>query len=381
MPAPSYSSPQWRPRTLRPIAICAFVLATSHACSPARPVVDPSAPEPYIRQGERLIVGPNSALRSRLQVLPVDAEPIRRTLDTTAEVTVDPAAMTRIAPPMPGRIVRLYVRFGDTVRAGQPLFTLDAPDLVAAQADYLRARSTLAQSLRTLSRQQDLQQHGVGAQREVEVAQTDHDLAQSELSRSSQRLRSLGMGPGGVGGPLTVRSPIVGRIVEMHGAPGEFRNDLTEPVMTVADLSTVWVTARVQERDIGRVSVDEEASIAFNAFPGEPVTGRVMHVGDLLDPATRTISVRIALNNASGRYRPGMFATVTLTERAEPELVVPTTAMVLMGDASYVFVEKNPWEFERRRVQPGAQLEGRTVVATGLRGGERIVVENAVLLQ
>jgi cobalt-zinc-cadmium efflux system membrane fusion protein len=380
--------PEDNARTVRPLrAMCcsswrfAAVLSLASACGGPRPQVDPSAPEPYIRRGERIVVQASSPLRSRLRVEAVLAEPVRRALETTAEVTVDPAAMTRIAPPMPGRITRLFVRFGDTVRAGQPLFTLDAPDLVAAQADYLRARSTVAQTSRTLARQQDLQQHGVGAQREVEIAQTDRDLATSELSRSTIRLRSLGMGPGGVGGPLTVRSPITGRIVDLHGAPGEFRNDLTEPVMTVADLSTVWVSARVQERDIGRVSVDEEASIAFNAFPGEPVAGRVRHVGDLLDPVTRTIMLRIALDNHSGKYRPGMFATVTLTENAEPELVVPTTAMVLIGDASYVFVERAPWEFERRGVQPGAQLEARTVVARGLTAGERIVVENAVLLQ
>ncbi len=369
--------PPKRRRHITAVAAWAFL----GACGANHATVEPSAPEPYVRRGERIIVGATSPLRSRLRIEAIRAEPIRRSLDATAEVTVDPANMTRIAPPMPGRIVRLFVRFGDTVRAGQPLFTLDAPDLVAAQADYLRGRSNVAQTTRTLARQQDLQQHGVGAQREVEIAQTDRDLSQSELSRATIRLRSLGMGPGGVGGPLTVRSPIVGRIVDLHGAPGEFRNDLTEPVMTVADLSNVWVTARVQERDIGRVTINEEASITFNAYPGQPVLGRVMHVGDLLDPATRTILVRIGLDNASGRYRPGMFATVTLTERAEPQWVVPTTAMVLIGDASFVFVETAPWEFERRSVQPGAQLESRTVVAQGIREGERVVVDNAVLLQ
>lgn len=359
-----------------------LALLTIAACSQAAPThADSPAPEPWTLRGDRIVVAAGSPLRERLRVQAVRAEPVRRTLDTTAEVTVDPAAMSRVAPPMPGRVLRLFVRFGDTVRQGQPLFQLDAPDLVAAQADYLRARSTLAQSERTLARQQDLTQHGVGAQREVEVAQTDRDLARSELTRATQRLRSLGMGPGGVGGSLTIRAPINGRVVEMHASPGEFRADPSEPLMTIADLSTVWVTAHVQERDIGRVSLGEEASITFNAFADERVQGRVTHVGDLLDPETRTIQVRVSLSNDSGRYRPGMFATVTLSESAAPQLVVPSTAIVLMGDASYVFVERAPFEFERRRIEPGPQLEQRTVIARGLQNDERIVVENAVLLQ
>ncbi|MFO0562771.1 MAG: efflux RND transporter periplasmic adaptor subunit [Polyangiales bacterium] len=368
-------------RLIQWLCIGLALIALEACTQPAPPQVEPTAVEPWTLRDGRLIVGAASPLRQRLRVQPVATEPVRRALETTAEVTVDPAAMSRIAPPMPGRIVRLFVRFGDTVRQGQALFQLDAPDLVAAQADYLRARSTLAQSERTLVRQQDLAQHGVGAQREVEVAQTDRDLARSELSRATQRLRSLGMGPGAVGGALTVRAPINGRVVDLHASPGEFRTDPSEPLMTIADLSTVWVTAHVQERDIGRVSLGEEATITFNAFADERVTGRVTHVGDLLDPETRTIQVRVSLSNESGRYRPGMFATVTLTETAAPQLVVPTTGIVLMGDASFVFVERAPFEFERRRVEPGPQLEGRTVIARGLQANERIVVENAVLLQ
>lgn len=334
-----------------------------------------------IRRGDRIEVPPNSPLRGRLGIAQAAYQSVRRTLEAPAEVEVDPARMARITPPLPGRIVALFVRFGERVSAGQPLYALDSPDLVSAQTDYMRARSALAQAERTLLRQLDLRQSGIGAARDVEQAQTDRDIAKSELERATLRLKLLGIDPGALGRPLTVRSPIAGRIVEYHVAPGEFRNDLSEPLMTIADLSTVWVTANVQEKDIRRVQVGEDADAAFAAYPGESLRGKVLFVGDLLKPETRTIQVRVAFANEDRRLRPGMFGSVRFTENAAPELVVPTTAIVLLGDASFVFVEVAPWVFQRRRIIPGMQLEKRTAVVDGLKAGERLVVENAVLLQ
>jgi cobalt-zinc-cadmium efflux system membrane fusion protein len=259
---------------------------------------------------------------------------------------------------------------------------LDSPDLVAAQTDYLRARNTLAQAERTLRRNQELAGQGAGSQREVEEAQTEHNLAHNELERATLRLQLLHIDPGAIGRALTVRSPIAGRVVEYHVAPGEY-HDPTNQLMTVADLSTIWVTANVQEKDIRRVRAGEDATATFAAYPGERWTGQVLFVGDLLDPDTRTIQVRTAFANQDRRLRPGMFASVTFTESAAPELVVPSTAIVLLGDANYVFVEdpRAPWSFERRRVTTGAQVGQATAITDGLRPGERLVVENAVLLQ
>lgn len=364
--------------TLRPLLLLAWLfVAACHRDAPHAPL----EPEPTRRHGDAIEVPAGSPLRERLAVEPVRVESVRRTLEAPAQVEADPARMARIAPPLPGRVVQLFVHFGDTVTQGQALLTLDSADLVAAQTDYLRARSALAQSERTLARQRDLAAHGIGAQREVEVATTDRELGRSELERATLRLRLLGVDAAAIGRPLTVRSPIAGRVVEFGVAPGEYRNDPAQPMMTVADLSTVWVTADVQEKDIRRVRVGEETASVFAAWPGERFAGRVLFVGDLLDSATRTIKVRVALPNAERRLRPGMFAAMTFTETPAPEVVVPTTAIVLLGDASYVFVETTPWVFTRRRVTPASQVGSGTTITDGLRAGVRVVTRNAVLLQ
>lgn len=361
----------------------------------------PSEPAPLVRRGDRVEVPPASPVRARLRIAAAAHHSVRRSLEAPAEVEADPARLARVTAPLPGRIVQLFVRFGDKVQKGQPIFEIDSPDLVGAQTDYLRARSALAQAERTLARQQDLRQAGIGAVREVEQAQTDRDLSRSELERAALRLKLLGIdvsvgaapgttapparvdGGGVLGRPLTVRAPLSGRVVEYHVAPGEYRSELAEPLMTIADLSTVWVTASVQEKDIRRVQQGEDAVVTLAAYAGEKWTGKVLFVGDLLKPETRTIPVRVALDNEDRRLRPGMFGSVRFTENAAPELVVPTTAIVLLGDASFVFVETAPgaFLFERRRVTPGAQFENLTSITDGLRVGERVVGENAILLQ
>lgn len=371
-----------RKRTQRFLILLGLCVSVDTGCPRSSPQPEPERHPLFVRRtAERIEVPADSPLRSRLRITATQPRSIRRSLDAPAEVEADPARLARVTAPLPGRVVQLFVRFGDTVKSGQPLLEMDSPDLVAAQTDYLRAKSALAQTERTLLRQQDLRQAGIGAIREVEQAQTDRDLAKSEIERATLRLKILGIDPGALGRPLVVRAPVSGRIVEYKVAPGEHRSDLSDPLMTIADLSTVWVTANVQEKDIRRVQPAEEAMVTLAAYPGETWPGKVLFVGDLLHPETRTIPVRVAIENEERRLRPGMFGSVLFREKPAQELAVPPAAIVLMGDASFLFVEVSPFLFERRRVTVGAQIDGMSLISDGLRTGERVVVENAVLLQ
>jgi cobalt-zinc-cadmium efflux system membrane fusion protein len=357
-------------------------LLTMLACMGRSTAQDkPGASNGLRRVGDRVLVTEGSPLRRRLRVEAVATAPVQRSLVVPASVEVDPAHMARITPPLAGRIEQLHVRFGDTVAKGQPLVSLSSPDLVAAQTDYLRASTSHQQAERNLQRQQDLAAHGIAAKREVEQAQTDHEVAQSDVRRAEARLRLLGIDPKHLGRLLVVRSPIAGRVVDLNVAPGEFKNDLNALLMTVADLSTVWVTANVQEKDVRRVQAGADATASFAAYPGETFAGKILFVGDLLDLDTRTVKVRVGIDNRGGAIKPGMFATVTFVGRATPEIVIPSAAVLLVGDQSRVFVEVAPWTFERRVVEIVEHRDGHVVVGNGLAAGTRIIVENAVLLQ
>lgn len=358
------------------VALCVLMAA----CGGRKAQTD-DPPPAFVRTNDTFVVPDGSPLRSSLRVAAVGTEEIEKQLNAPAVVEAEPSRMAKISPPLTGRVTKLYVHFGAVVKAGTLLFSLDSPDLVSAQSDYLKARSALDQAEKNLARQKDLSAHGIGAERELEQAQTDRDTAKSEVDRVVMRLRLLGTGPSSIGGPLDVRSPIAGRVIDLTLSPGQFLNDPAAVVMTVADLSSVWVTASVQEKDIRRVHTGDPASVAFAAYPGENFSAPVLMTGDLLDPATRAIKVRIALPNADARLKPGMFATVTFKSNAVRDVVVPVEAVVLHGDRSSVFVEKSPWTFERTDVSVDDQHDGKIVVTKGLDAGARIVTANAVLLQ
>ena len=275
------------------------------------------------------------------------------------------------------------MHFGDEVTAGQTLLTIDSPDLAQAQSDHLDAEAALAQARRNETRAQDLYDHHILALADLENARTQLQVATAELERTTSRLRLLGVRGASIGRPLAVRAPISGRVVELQVSVGEFHSDLSVSLMTIADLSTVWISASVQERDLSRVTVGMQVTAVLAAYPDAPVTGAVLYIGDLLDQEQRTLPIRIAFDNPDHRLHPGMFATVTFEETARPEIVVPASAVVLRGDHNVVFVEipNAPWTFEEREVTLGPPVGDDLVVTQHLAPGDRVVVSQAILLQ
>jgi len=335
------------------------------------------------RDGNRVIVSPKSPLASRLRVEPAKTTTIRRQVTAPASVEADPARYAKILPPLNGRVLQLFVHPGDSVTKGQQLLAIDAPDFVGAQTDYAKARSVLAQAERALTRQEDLATHGIIGQRDVDQARTDRDTALSDFNRTKDRLRLLGMDPENtqLGAPLIVRSPVSGKVLDVLTATGEFRNDPTAPLMTVADLSDIWVTANVQEKDIHYVHRGDPAIATFAAYPTEAFQGKVLFVADVLDPDTRTAKVRIAYPNKDGRLRPAMFANVILRTWDTQELTIPTTALVMSGDHTTVFVQVAENTYEQRPVMTGEQQGDRTIIKSGVQAGDKVLIREGALLQ
>jgi len=346
---------------------------------PAKPDDSPSV----VHEGNRVTVPANSPLASRLQVESAQTTTIHRQVTAPASVEADPARYARILPPLNGRVLQIFVHLGDAVKKGQELLAIDAPDFVGAQTDYAKARSLLGQAERAVTRQEDLAAHGIIGQRDVDQARTDRDSAQSDFNRTKDRLRLLGMDPEKtqLGAPLIVRSPVSGKVLDVLTAAGEFRNDPTAPLMTVADLSDIWVTANVQEKDIHYVHRGDPAIATFAAYSSESFQGKVLFVADVLDPDTRTAKVRIAYPNKDGRLRPAMFANVVLKTWDTKELTVPTTALVMSGDRTTVFVQVGANAYEQRPVVTGEQHGDRTIVRSGIQPGDKVLMREGALLQ
>jgi membrane fusion protein, heavy metal efflux system len=333
-------------------------------------------------EGSHITVPPTSPLRTRLDIAEIGNRSISRSLTLPAVVESDPGRTAKVLPPVAGRVTELKVQLGARVTAGEVLAVIESSDLAQAVSDLEKARSALKLTKQTLDRLLTLEKTSAIAVKEREQAQSDYTQAVSEFERAQNRLQAIGAPLDPKGNPrlLAIKAPITGSVIDLQMAPGAFLNDPTSPVMTIADLSTIWVTANVPEKDTALVAKDQSADVVFTAYPDEVFKGRVLFVSDVLDPDTRRTKVRIAFANPDVRLKPNMFANVTFVAPARLMPVVPTKALILRNESDQVFVEVEPWVFEARPIDVAFQQGDDAVVARGLKAGERVVVKGGVLL-
>jgi len=342
----------------------------------------PIKPALLIHSEDSIVIPEQSPLRAKLVVAPVVAGAVPRDLALPAVVEADPAHLIKVAPPLAGRVTQLKVTLGEQVKTGQPLFVIDSPDLASAYSDHDRAKALLELALKNRDRQRGLSKIGGAAEKDMQQAEADYVTAEAEDQRATARLRQIGIDPDAPNKSrtVTVVAPMAGSVTDLGVAPGEYWNDSTQALMTVADLSSVWVTASVPEQDIALIAKGQPVDVRLVAYPGEVLHGDVLFVSDVLDADTRRTRVRIAFDNPGGRLRPGMFATATFHAETRTFAIAPTSALMLKDDVTQIYVETAPWHFEPRTVAIAFQQGEQAFVTDGLKGGDRIVVKGGVLL-
>jgi cobalt-zinc-cadmium efflux system membrane fusion protein len=178
-----------------------------------------------------------------------------------------------------------------------------------------------------------------------------------------------------------VNAPISGKVLEMTVVPGEYRNDTNASLITIADLSTVWVSSDVPESQIRFIENGERIDVNLTAYPGDTFHGRVTRIADTVDPQTRTIKVHAEMDNGHGRLRPEMFCTIRHTEAVRKLPVAPAAAVVQEGGKTVVWVERGPGHFQPVEVKADGRVDNRIAIVAGLRAGDRVVVDGAMLLR
>lgn len=316
-------------------------------------------------------------------------------------VAMNPNRVSRVLPPVAGRVLKVLVKFGDHVEQGQPLLEMESPDSDAAVSAYLQAQSTERQTKAALQKAEgdlqrttDLYEHKAVAEKDLLQAQNDlaaakssYEIAQAVREQTWRKLQLLELKPTEFHQAVRVRAPLTGQVLEVNVAPGEYRaaisfhTDTTAPLMTIADLSTLWISSDVPEPFIPLIHIGEPVTITLVAFPDQTLAGRVARIGDVLDAQTRTLKVHVELPNPVGRFRPEMYGTIRHAGPSRPTLVVPATALIQEYGRAVVFIERGPGQFERREVMTGVRTGSIVSVANGLASGERVVVDGAILLK
>jgi membrane fusion protein, heavy metal efflux system len=361
------------------LALAALPLLLSAACGRAA-AVPPPAPE---RAPAEVRLG---ATPEFVKVAPVEAVAEPAVVAATGKVSFDEERVSRVASPVSGRVVELLARPGDRVRKGQGLAVIASPDAQSAIADWVAARADEAVAAKNLDRSRRLFADQAVPYKDVLLAESDATKAAAALARARGRLDVLGVDPASDeaarAARFVLRSPIDGIVVERPAFPGmEVRPDSGVALVTVADLSRVWVLADVYERDLPRVAAGERAEVRVAAAPNRVHEGAVGHVGELVDPATRTVKVRVEVANPRLELKPEMFARVSLQGAAgAPALTVPSSAVLSDGAASAVVVASADGAYRRRTVELGPEQGGRVRVLSGLGAGERVVVDGALFL-
>ncbi|NMV38738.1 efflux RND transporter periplasmic adaptor subunit [Ralstonia insidiosa] len=363
--------------TLAVAGVCLWGALSLHAKEPSTQAV-----VALQHKDDRIVVPDASPLRRSLVVTAASEDAVSAAFVLPASVEADPGKLVKVLPPLSGRIVSLNKQLGDEVKAGDVLFTLDSADLAEATSTAAKAQAALVLAKKNLDRLHELDKSEITPRRDLEQAQNDYAQAVSEAERANNKLAQLGAKGGAKvsgGHILSVRSPISGRVVDLNGATGGYWNDSNASVMTVADLSRVFVTANVQEKDLSKVYVGQAAAVKLDAY-AEPLAAKVRYVGEMLDADTRTVKVRMVFDNKDGRLKPGMFAQATLQGQPHTGVIVPMSALVQSGFNTRTFVEVAPWQFQARVVKTGAQVGDKIEILSGLKAGERVVTKDGVLL-
>jgi membrane fusion protein, heavy metal efflux system len=303
--------------------------------------------------------------------------------EITAHIEADPTRVVHVFPPAGGRIVEMRVRPWDHVTQGQALAMIESSDLSRAVADYHKALADSAVKQKSLARAQDLFEHHAIAERDYQQAQADSQMSQADLAAAREQIQVLGMDPDQASTELRLSAPRPGVILDVGAAPGEFSNALQAPapLCTIADISTIWAVGDIYENELSAAKEGEQAQVTLNAYPGRTWTGRVSVVSGAVDPATRTLHLRVVLPNSDEQIKPAMFGAIRLLRSSSPGILVPASAVVREENAAYVFVQTTANHFQRRDVTIGRSVDGSVEVSKGLKEGDTIVSSNPLLLR
>ena len=320
---------------------------------------------------------------SGIQTMAVQATTIPDYLDIPAQIEPDPTRVVHVFPPAGGRITELKVRPWDWVEKGQTLATIESSDLARAVADYHKALADYQVKQQQLSRSADLLAHDAIAQKDYQQAQADAQSAAAELEATKEQVRVFGMDPDHASSELLVTAPRSGVILDVGASPGEYSTALAapEPLCTIADISSVWAVGDIYENDIAAAKTGEPAQVTLNAYPGQQWSGRVSVVSDAVDPNTRTLHVRIVLPNPGTKLKPAMFGSIRLLRSSRQGILVPSTAVVREGNAAYVFVSEGGGHYHRTSVALGQASDGSIEITSGVKPGDKIVSQGALLLR
>lgn len=324
----------------------------------------------------------NSPQLNMIKTVAVQSAPMPIAEPLSARLAYDESVTSRVSVAFSGRVVRLIVKPGDSVRAGDPLAEIDSPDFGSAQSDSIKAKADGERKRLAFERARELLQGDVIPRKDFESAQADLAQANAETERTVLRLRNMNPRGDANGQRMKLTSPLTGLVTERNVNPGmEVNPALQTPLFVVSDIRLLWLMIDLPEHLLGRIAPGQTVQIDVDAYPDRSFKGVIRQVAPVVDSNSRRITVRADVANPDRALRPEMFVRASvLEERGLPVVKLPNSALITEGLYTFAFVEQAPGEFVRRRLQLGLRGGEFSYVSAGLADGERVVVSGALLL-
>ena len=372
----------WQRRLLT-IGMLLVVSACGRGEQPPR--VNATAPEPA-KKG----TAPAES-QSRVETTIVEFSPSHQALTLSGKVAYGEDRYSRISSPLQGRVVEVRAHLGDRVKAGDILLVVDSPDIAQSYSEYVKEDSDLQYATRAYELAKDLYENKAMPLKDLKQAENELVKARAEFRRAKERLLSLRIPPAELNKPVDkqqitsrfeMKSPLTGIVVERAVTPGQSVGvDPAQVLFTVADLDMLQVLADLYERDLALVREGQFALVNVEAYPGVDFPATLAAVGDVVDPATRTIKVRAWVNNDSHKLKPEMFARLHLeVGEAAQFIAIPREAVLEVDGKQFVYVVEGQDRYMKREVKIANISADQVRVVEGLTRGQRIVTKGAVLI-
>jgi membrane fusion protein, heavy metal efflux system len=372
--------------------VCATVLIKSGSGQSAHTNLPPGpGPGSNAPQAKATVELAPSQLNA-LKIEPVATYPFAVEKEAVGSIAFVDDLSVQVFPPYQGKLLKTFVELGDDVKKGQPLYTIDSPDLIQAESTLIGAAATLDLTSKELARARDLNGTNGISEREYEQATSDQQTAEGAFKAARDAVRVFGktepeieqiVATRKIDPALVVCSPVAGEVTVYNAPPGLFVQPGNGPApFSVADTSVKWMLANVAESDSPFFHGGQPVEARVMAYPGRVFQGRISKVYAAVDPNTHRVTVRSEIADPGHELRPGMLASFVIQVQAPVEATaIPADGVVRESDGTMTaWVTTDRHRFTQRIVKPGLRSDGRVQILEGLQRGELAVTEGAVFL-
>lgn len=293
-----------------------------------------------------------------------------------------PTQYVEIQTPFSGRLIKSNVVLGQHVSRGTPLFELNSPEYVETQKEFLNAKQEYLLTKNHLALQQDLLNHQVGVRQDFELAQGQFQIAKNIYKSAKEALKIYqdSFDLPALGSALVVRAPIDGEILEINMTPGQYLGSESEGFITMANLEKVWVVSYIKEKDMHHLSNNDSMEVRTSLGSSEFVSGKLIHVNEILDQDSRSIEVYVEIENPKRSFKPGLFTEVRFLDKPVSVIQIPEKAILQSEDSEFVFIAVGTNSYEKRDITSLGVHNGNALVVQGLTSEDQVVNQGAIYL-